>query len=56
MTDDGKAEKAALLQVWPNAAQYLCIFHVLGNEWKWLLQNCKHKDRKILMKMVYSVS
>jgi MULE transposase domain len=31
MTDDGKAEKAALLQVWPNAAQYLCIFHVLGS-------------------------
>lgn len=29
MTDDGTAEKNALMTVWPESTQLLCIFHVL---------------------------
>ncbi|XP_026063184.1 uncharacterized protein LOC113046574 isoform X1 [Carassius auratus] len=36
LTDDSKAEKGAIAQVFPEAAQLLCIFHLLQAVWRWL--------------------
>ncbi|KAL3203737.1 hypothetical protein MRX96_041754 [Rhipicephalus microplus] len=36
MTDNSMAEKAAVLEVWPEATQLLCHFHVAPAEWCWL--------------------
>ena len=35
MTDDSEAEKNALQNVWPEATQFLCIFHYLQAWWKY---------------------
>ncbi|KAH7938036.1 hypothetical protein HPB49_019389 [Dermacentor silvarum] len=37
MTDNSRAEKDGLCDVWPSVTQLLCIFHVLQAEWRWLL-------------------
>ncbi|KAF4520715.1 hypothetical protein B566_EDAN004834 [Ephemera danica] len=43
MSDDSAAEKLALAEVWPNAVQLLCQFHVAQAEWPQdNLQNLKH--------------
>ena len=63
VTDDSEAERAALRQIWPNAKQFLCVFHVLQAAWRWLWL-AKHKiplqHRKplilILKSLVYSQS
>ncbi|XP_023312633.1 uncharacterized protein LOC111692756 [Anoplophora glabripennis] len=41
MTDDSKAEKAALANAYPQSRQLLCFFHVLQKEWRWL---CEKKN------------
>ncbi|KAK4302722.1 hypothetical protein Pmani_025206 [Petrolisthes manimaculis] len=55
MTDNSEAERKALTTVWPGIAKYLCIFHVLQQVWRWLLDG-KHgvgkTDRQKLMGMV----
>ncbi|XP_077556983.1 uncharacterized protein LOC144170840 [Haemaphysalis longicornis] len=52
MTDNSAAEKAALLETWPEARQLLCHFHVAQAEWRWLTL-AKHgvavQERKQLM-------
>ncbi|KAK3922591.1 Protein FAR1-RELATED SEQUENCE 11 [Frankliniella fusca] len=37
MTDNSNTEKSALEMVWPQAEQLLCHFHVVQQEWTWLL-------------------
>ncbi|XP_070382506.1 uncharacterized protein [Dermacentor albipictus] len=52
MTDNSRAEKDALCDVWPSATQLLCIFHVLQAEWRWLLaahNKIPKDDRRHLM-------
>ncbi|KAH7981277.1 hypothetical protein HPB49_022884 [Dermacentor silvarum] len=52
MTDNSRAEKDALCDVWPSATQLLCIFHVLQAEWRWLLaahNKIAKDDRRHLM-------
>ncbi|KAF0295930.1 hypothetical protein FJT64_006641 [Amphibalanus amphitrite] len=39
MTDNCDAERGALRKVWPESAQYLCIFHVLQQVWRWVLDS-----------------
>lgn len=55
MTDNCNAERNALAAIWPNSKQYLCIFHVLQQVWRWLLDS-KHginkNDRQELMSAV----
>lgn len=48
MTDNSRAEKAALLQAWPTAKQLLCHFHVAQAEWRWLTaaQNKVDRDQR----------
>ena len=45
MTDNCSALKGALAATWPTARQFLCIFHLLQQVWRWLLDN-KHGIRK----------
>jgi len=61
MTDDGKAEKNALLKTWPEAIQLLCHFHVAQAEWRWLLDtknsissNRRQELMKIFRKVIYN--
>jgi len=42
MTDNSATEKPALMDVWPSTTQLLCHFHVIQQEWTWLLSS-KHK-------------
>ncbi|ROJ26343.1 hypothetical protein DPX16_12505 [Anabarilius grahami] len=55
LTDDSKAEKGAIAQVFPEATQLLCIFHLLQAVWRWLW-NKEHKvemkDRQTLFSIV----
>ncbi|XP_059401022.1 uncharacterized protein LOC132132600 isoform X2 [Carassius carassius] len=55
LTDDSKAEKGAIAQVFPEAAQLLCIFHLLQAVWRWLW-NKEHevemKDRQTMFSIV----
>ena len=63
MTDNCDAERSALRAVWPASAQYLCIFHILQQVWRWLLDT-RHgvpkEDRQGLMaatkQLVYAPS
>ncbi|KAK8771447.1 hypothetical protein V5799_025311 [Amblyomma americanum] len=52
MTHNSAAEKAAILEHWPEARQLLCHFHVAQAEWRWLTL-AKHgvspSERKSLM-------
>ena len=52
MTDNCTAMKKALAETWPAARQFLCIFHLLQQVWRWLL-DLKHgimkEDRQVLM-------
>ncbi|KAG0717523.1 hypothetical protein GWK47_008026 [Chionoecetes opilio] len=58
MTDNCDAERNALKANWPTAQSFLCIFHVLQQVWRWLLDG-KHgidKDsRQELMGLVKSL-
>lgn len=49
MTDDCKAERNALRAIWPTAVLILCAFHVLKNEWSWLMSNEDKSVRQELM-------
>ncbi|KAK8398892.1 hypothetical protein O3P69_004174 [Scylla paramamosain] len=51
MTDNCKTEKKALCNVWPHAKQYICIFHLLQQVWKWLCTSgcVKKEDRPNMM-------
>ena len=57
MTDDSRAEKNALLDVWEKSGQLLCHFHVAQAEWRWIHANKDiPKDTKpIIMKHFQSV-
>ncbi len=59
MTDHSTAEKGALEEVWEEALQYLCHFHVGQSEWRWLREG-KHKvpqaDQSKLMGILKRVS
>ncbi|XP_043192573.1 PKS-NRPS hybrid synthetase cheA-like isoform X2 [Amphibalanus amphitrite] len=63
ITDNCDAERRALRTVWPEAEQFLCVFHVLQQVWRWLLDS-KHgvpKDKRqelmrIMQKLVYAES
>ncbi|XP_043209642.1 uncharacterized protein LOC122374736 [Amphibalanus amphitrite] len=63
MTDNCDAERGALRKVWPESAQYLCIFHVLQQVWRWVLDS-RHgvpkQDRQrymaIMKQLVYAPS
>lgn len=55
LTDDSKAEKGAIAQVFPEATQLLCIFHLLQAVWRWLWNkehNIEMKDRQTLFSIV----
>lgn len=58
MTDNCDAERKALAVTWPSSQQFLCIFHILQQVWRWLL-NAKHgihkNDRQELMDAVKSL-
>lgn len=51
MTDNSRAEKDALTEVWPSSRQLLCHFHVLQAEWRWLTSgnNAAKDERQQLM-------
>lgn len=58
MTDNCDAERNALRSTWPTARSFLCIFHVLQQVWRWLLdgKHGVHKDdRQKLMGLVTSL-
>lgn len=58
MTDNSDAEKKALAVTWPTSQQFLCIFHILQQVWRWLLdsKHCINKsDRQELMALVKSL-
>ncbi|KAK4327556.1 hypothetical protein Pmani_001963 [Petrolisthes manimaculis] len=58
ITDNCEPERKALASTWPTSKQFLCIFHVLQQVWRWLL-DCKHgipkENRQDLMKMTKSL-
>ena len=58
MTDNSDAERKALAVTWPTSQQFLCIFHILQQVWRWLLDS-KHgiskNDRQELMAAVKSL-
>lgn len=41
MTDNCDPERKALAATWPSAQQFLCIFHLVQQVWRWLLDS-KH--------------
>lgn len=41
ITDNCDAERKALAHNWPTSQSFLCIFHVLQQVWRWLLDT-KH--------------
>ncbi|KAE8741243.1 hypothetical protein FOCC_FOCC013230, partial [Frankliniella occidentalis] len=45
MTDNSSTEKPALKYVWPETIQLLCHFHVIQQEWTWLLSSKHDVDR-----------
>ncbi|KAH7965654.1 hypothetical protein HPB49_009334 [Dermacentor silvarum] len=51
ISDNARAEKDALRDVWPSARQLLCQFHVLQAEWRWLksAHNIGKEERRQLM-------
>ncbi len=53
MTDDSIAEKGALHNVWPDATQLLCHFHVAQKEWKWLLDGKNRIPQEVRQKLMY---
>ncbi len=55
LTDDSKAEKGAIAQVFPEATQLLCIFHLLQAVWRCLWNKedtVEMKDRQTLFSIV----
>ncbi|KAL3185336.1 hypothetical protein MRX96_030153 [Rhipicephalus microplus] len=48
MSDNSRAEKAALQQTWPSERQLLRQFHVAQAEWRWLTtsHNSVDKDQR----------
>ena len=55
LTDDSKAERQALQNVYPEASLLLCSFHILQSVWRWLWmakQNIQKSDRPILLQHV----
>lgn len=63
MTDDGKSERGALAEVFPEAVLLLCQFHVLQSTWRyvWNTETGILKDHRILLfsyvkKMVYATT
>ncbi|XP_050699733.1 uncharacterized protein LOC126987091 [Eriocheir sinensis] len=58
MTDNCSAMKGALAATWPAARQFLCVFHVLQQVWRWLLDSkhaIKKEDRQEMMATVKSL-
>ena len=58
MTDDSKAERNALREVFPTSWLLLCIFHVNQALWRWLWQSdhgISKEDRQPIMKMFRKV-
>ena len=45
MTDNCDAERKALAATWPSTQLFLCIFHLLQQVWRWLMDS-KHSIRK----------
>ncbi|XP_064117882.1 LOW QUALITY PROTEIN: uncharacterized protein LOC135223348 [Macrobrachium nipponense] len=45
MTDNCEAERKSLAATWPTANRFLCIFHLLQQVWRWLLDS-KHRIQK----------
>ncbi|XP_043240097.1 uncharacterized protein LOC122390827 [Amphibalanus amphitrite] len=45
MTDNSTPERKALASVWPDSKQFLCVFHILQQVWRWLLDT-KHGIKK----------
>lgn len=59
MTDNSTAEKSALLEIWPEAPQLLCHFHVAQAEWRWLTaahNKVSNEQRRKLMSAFQKVS
>lgn len=59
MTDHSDAEKAALKDVWKEAIQLLCYFHVGQAEWRWLRKaenKVPDNRRRSLMTILQKVS
>lgn len=58
ITDNCEAERKALATTWPTTMLFLCIFHILQQVWRWLL-DAKHgihkEHRKELMHMMKSL-
>lgn len=51
ITDNYEAAKKALGNVWPHAKQYMCIFHLLQQVWRWLCMSSpiRKEDRSNMM-------
>lgn len=45
ITDNCDAERKALAKTWPTSQRFLCIFHILQQIWRWLLDS-KHGIQK----------
>jgi len=59
MTDGSKAEKNGLKNIWPEAPQLLCHFHVAQNEWDWILKaknGVAQENRRLFMISFQNVS
>ena len=46
MTDDCRAERSALKNVWPESTLLLCQFHILQALWRWLQSDSETKSAK----------
>ena len=46
MTDDCRAERSALKNVWPESTLLLCQFHILQALWRWLQSDSETKSDK----------
>lgn len=58
ITDNCDAERKALAATWPTSQQFLCIFHILQQVWRWLLDSSHSiikNDRQELMAAVKSL-
>ncbi|KAK4300177.1 hypothetical protein Pmani_027605 [Petrolisthes manimaculis] len=54
ITDNNEAQQNGLGMVWPQSQQFLCIFHILRQVWRWLCDGShgiNKKDRPVLMKI-----
>lgn len=59
MTDNSDAEKGPLGDVWKDAIQLLCHFHVGQQEWRWLsdpVHRVEVSERQSFMKAFQKVS